>query len=111
MITENEISKKLRDIGVSTSTLGFNYIKSALMMIAEDEQILHLMTKRLYPDVAKKHNTTATRVEKAIRYAVEKSFLYGDLSEIEKLGICNISKGKLTNGEFLGAVYETLKYE
>lgn len=110
-ITEKRISEKLRRLGVPANILGFAYIKTAVMLIADDESYLYNVSKSLYPTIAKQHNTTASRVERAIRHSIEKTYLDGDIEEIQKLGAANIRKGKFTNGEFLGALYECLKYD
>lgn len=111
-ITEKRVSEKLRSMGMPASLIGFGYTKTAMMLIAEDEGYLHNITKRLYPTIADKYNTTSTRAERAIRHAIEKTYLDGDIEEItEMLGVANYRKGKPTNSEFLGAFYEFLKYE
>ena len=110
-ITEKRISEKLRSLGVSVNNLGFAYIKTAIVIIASDEAYLHGITKNLYPTIAKKHNTTWQRVERAIRHAVERTFIDGDLEELKSLGVVHYDSGKMTNGKFLGALYECLKYE
>ncbi len=110
-ITEKRISEKLRKLGMPANLYGFSYTKTAIELIAEDENHLHRITKTLYPTIAKQHNTTPCRVERAIRHAVEMMFLNGDLNELATLGVPKARDGKLTNGEFLGALYEYLKYE
>ena len=82
------------------------------MLIAENEEYLVHITKMLYPTIAEKHNTTPTRAERAIRFAIEKTYLDGDMDVItEIIGANRFRKGKPTNSEFLGAFYEYLKYE
>ena len=110
-ITEKRISEKLRHLGVPANIHGFSYIKTAIGLIASDEDYLHGITKNLYPTIAKKYNTTWQRVERSIRHAVERTFIDGDLEEIKTLGVVHYDSGKMTNGEFLGALYECLKYE
>ena len=110
-ITEKKVSEKLRRLGVPVSMFGFTYIKTSILLIAEDEDYLHSITKRLYPTIAKQYNTTTSRAERNIRHAIEKMYLDGDINEIESLGAASIRKGNMTNREFLGALYESLKFD
>ena len=106
-LTETQISKKLRNLGVSANLYGYTYIKTALELISEDKTYWH-RTTALYQGIARKHSTTVSKVEKAIRYAVEKAYLEGVLREIQELGAVSVSKCKLTNSAFIAALYEDL---
>jgi two-component system response regulator (stage 0 sporulation protein A) len=108
-VTEKTVSQTLRNMGVAVNNYGFTYLKHAVLMVSEDESYLHSITKRLYPEIAKKCDTTPQRVERAIRHAVEMVFSYGNPS-IQELGLPHFSNGKMKNGEFIGAVCECLKY-
>lgn len=110
MITERKVSEKLRSMGIPANLRGFAYIKTAVVLVSCDESYIYAITKRLYPDIARKHNTTASRVERAIRHAVEYAFLEGNVDEIGTLGAARYSDGKMTNSEFISALYENLKY-
>ena len=110
-ITEKRISEKLRRLGVPANILGFASIKTALMLIASDESYLHKITKKLYPTIAEKYDTEASRAERAIRHAIELAYQNGDLEEIATLGVIQTRKDRMTNSEFLAALYECLKYE
>lgn len=111
-ITEKKVSETLRRMGVPVSLIGFSYIKTAIMLIAEDEEYLVHITKMLYPTIAEKHNTTSTRAERAIRFVIEKTYLDGDMDVVtEIIGATGFRKGKPTNSEFLGGLYEYLKYD
>ena len=111
MITEKTISKKLRQIGMPVSTKGFVYIKTAVNLIESDENYIYAITKRLYPDIAEKHNTKPQRVERAIRYAIDRVFINDVIDSFRPSGFVRGRSGKMTNGDFLGAMYECLKYE
>lgn len=100
MITEKRVSEKLKELGVNPKYLGFDYITTAILLIAEDESYKHRITttKGLYATVAKEHNTTALRAEKSMRYVIQNKVNDPELS-------------LMTNGAFLSALYERLKYE
>ena len=101
------IQKLLMQIGIPANMLGFSYIVTALELIALDPDYLNHITKGLYVDVAKKCSSTAARVERNIRHAIEIGFLKGDLEEIEKIFHCSSysDKGAPTNSKFLAEVY------
>lgn len=111
MVTEKKISEELRTLGVPCSCKGFFYLKTAILMVQEDVSYLDQLTKRLYVDVAKKYDTTSSRVERAIRHVIERIYVVGNLKELSTLGLCDPLKGKMTNGQFIGALWERLKYE
>lgn len=100
---EKNIVKLLLSLGIPPSLKGFRASVYAVEMILEDPSVLDQVTKRLYPEVAKRMGSTANRVERAIRHAVEAMFDYQDTEEIvETLGLpTNLRKGKYTNSEFL----------
>ena len=88
-IETSGIQKLLMQIGIPANMLGFSYIVTALELIALDPDYLNHITKGLYVDVAKKCSSTAARVERNIRHAIEIGFLKGDLEEIEKIFHCS----------------------
>ena len=106
-IETSGIQKLLMQIGIPANMLGFSYIVTALELIALDPDYLNNITKGLYVDVAKKCSSTAARVERNIRHAIEIGFLKGDLEEIEKIFHCSSysDKGAPTNSKFLAEVY------
>lgn len=106
-IETSGIQKLLMQIGIPANMLGFSYIVTALELIALDPDYLNHITKGLYVDVAKKCSSTAARVERNIRHAIEIGFLKGDLEEIEKIFHCSSysDKGAPTNSKFLAEVY------
>lgn len=69
--TEQRVSKCLQQKSIPMHTLGFRYLKTALALLMENDSLIYAMTKELYPAIAKKHNTTPSRVERAMRYSLE----------------------------------------
>ena len=93
----------LLELGVSQAIRGFNCIACAIDLVVDDEQYINGVTTKLYPAVAKKLDTTASRAERAMRHAVEKTFDNGDYDLLVKIFGGGISKfgGKVTNSEFI----------
>ena len=110
---ENIISKKLIGLGIPTRLKGYKYMLSAIEQVLEDETSLEGVTKILYPDVAKKYNSTPQRVEKAIRHAIEVAWSRGKIDAIDELFgyTINNHKGKPTNSEFIALIADRLRLE
>lgn len=110
---ERRITEVLKDLGVPTHLKGYNYLRSAIAMCVEDRDILDCITGRLYPEVAKCHGTTASRVERAVRHAIEAAWDRGDLDVLKQYfgNTISLSKGKATNSEFLSCVATQLRVE
>lgn len=102
---EQTIMEFLRKMGMPANVKGYNYSLRAIQFCVVDPSYVDELTKRLYVDVAAYYNTTPSRVERAIRHAVEKVFDRGDIEYIYEVfgNTLNVKKGKLTNGEFLAA--------
>ena len=100
---EKNIVKLLLSLGIPPSLKGFRARVYAVEMILKDPSALDQVTKRIYPEVAKRMGSTANRIERAIRHAVEVMFDYQDTEEIiATLGLpTNLHKSKYTNSEFL----------
>ena len=110
---ERRISEVLRNLGVPAHLKGYNYLRTAIAVCVEDESILDSITGRLYPKLARHHDTTSSRIERAIRHAIEVAWDRGDL-EVLKQDFGNTvsaSKGKPTNSEFLACVAAQLRLE
>lgn len=110
---EERITDLLHEIGIPAHIKGYHYLRDAIMMATEDMDILNAVTKILYPTVAKKHRTTSSRVERAVRHAIEVAWSRGKLDTLEKLFGYTVSngKGKPTNSEFIALIADTLRLE
>lgn len=110
---ERSICEVLKRMGIPAHILGYKYAVRAIRMALDDHDILNNITKGLYPDIAKMYKTTPSRVERAIRHAIEVSWKRGDMEYIEELFgyTVNYEKGKPTNSEFIAIVMDHLRFE
>lgn len=110
---KTNVTNIMHDIGVPAHIKGYLYLREAIMMVYEDIELLGSITKILYPDIAKKYNTTASRVERAIRHAIEVAWNRGNIDSITELFgyTINVSKAKPTNSEFIAMVADKLRLE
>jgi two-component system response regulator (stage 0 sporulation protein A) len=108
---EGEITNIIHEIGVPAHIKGYMYLREAITMVVNDMELLSAVTKELYPSIAKKYNTTASRVERAIRHAIEVAWSRGQVDTINKLFGYTIhnDKGKPTNSEFIAMVADKLR--
>jgi two-component system response regulator (stage 0 sporulation protein A) len=111
MDLEAEITNIIHEIGVPAHIKGYMYLREAITMVVNDMELLSAVTKELYPSIAKKYNTTASRVERAIRHAIEVAWGRGQVETINKLFGYTIhnDKGKPTNSEFIAMVADKLR--
>ncbi|AIG26018.1 sporulation transcription factor Spo0A [Brevibacillus sp. 7WMA2] len=107
------ITSIIHEIGVPAHIKGYLYLREAITMVYNDVELLGSITKVLYPDIAKKFNTTASRVERAIRHAIEVAWSRGNLDSISSLFGYTVSntKAKPTNSEFIAMVADKLRIE
>ena len=107
------ITKILHELGVPSHIKGYQYIRDGIQMIYDNPEIVGGITKELYPDVAKKYNTTVSRVERAIRHAIEVSWNRGNWDLMEEIfgHSVDIDKAKPTNSEFIVTVADKLRLE
>lgn len=103
----NKNFKILRELGVPCNALGFEYIIDALAFCQSDESYLYKITTRLYPDIAVKHNTTGSRVERAIRYAITTTFESEHTKELKEYFP---KEKKPTNSDFIATIVKYQKY-
>lgn len=105
-----DITNIIREIGVPAHIKGYQYLREAITMVYNNTEILGAITRILYPEVADKFNTTPSRVERAIRHAIEISWKRGKIETINRLFgyTVNISKSKPTNSEFIAMVADKL---
>ncbi|MEE1085752.1 MAG: sporulation transcription factor Spo0A [Schaedlerella sp.] len=110
---ENRITDLLHEMGIPAHIKGYHYLRDAIMMAVDDMDVLNAITKILYPTVAKKYQTTSSRVERAIRHAIEVAWSRGKLDTIEELFGYTVSngKGKPTNSEFIALIADTIQLE
>lgn len=108
-----KIIEVLKDVGVPASIKGYEYLKVAINAVLNDRTYIDQMTKRLYPDVAAMCGTTASRVERNVRHAIEVAFDNMDPEQIAKyFGRCySCRKGKTTNSEFIAILAERIRVD
>ncbi len=113
MNLDASITSIIHEIGVPAHIKGYMYLREAITMVYNDIELLGSITKVLYPDIAKKFNTTASRVERAIRHAIEVAWSRGNIESISKMFgyTVNVSKAKPTNSEFIAMVADKLRIE
>ncbi len=106
-----QITEHLRQLGMPSHILGYRYVREAISMTLDSPDKIYRITKELYPDVAKKYKTTSSRVERAIRHAVEVAWNRGDLDYIGKIfgNTVSAKKGKPTNSEFIALLSDYMR--
>lgn len=107
------ITNIIHEIGVPAHIKGYMYLREAISMVYNDIELLGSITKVLYPDIAKKYKTTSSRVERAIRHAIEVAWSRGNYDSISSLFgyTVSMSKAKPTNSEFIAMVADKLRIE
>jgi len=110
---ETKVTNILHEIGVPANIRGYHYMREAIIMSVNDMDVLNYITKELYPSIAKKCNTTPSRVERAIRHAIEVAWNRGKVDAINALFgyTVNNHKGKPTNSEFIALIADKLRLE
>ncbi|MBQ7596806.1 MAG: sporulation transcription factor Spo0A [Clostridia bacterium] len=110
---ETRVTNILHEIGVPAHIRGYHYMREAILMAIDDIDVLNYITKELYPSIAKKCSTTPSRVERAIRHAIEVAWSRGKVDAIDSLFGYTVSthKGKPTNSEFIALIADRLRLE
>ena len=110
---EISITRMLHELGMPAHIKGYQYIRDGIVMIYNNPDIIGGITKELYPDVASKYNTTVSRVERAIRHAIEVSWNRGNWDLMEEIfgHSVDIDKAKPTNSEFIVTIADKLRLE
>ena len=110
---ETRITKVIHEVGVPAHIKGYQYLREAICMTVLDVDLMSSVTKILYPDIAKKYHTTASRVERAIRHAIEVAWTRGRLETIDALFgyTVHAGKGKPTNSEFIALIADKIRLE
>lgn len=110
---ESDVTNIIHEIGVPAHIKGYQYLRDAIMMSVDDNEMLNSITKVLYPSIAKRHKTTPSRVERAIRHAIEVAWSRGKMDTIDDLFGYTVSngKGKPTNSEFVALIADKIRLE
>ena len=108
-----QVTEILHQIGVPAHIKGYHYLRDSIIMAIEDPEIINAVTKQLYPSVAKAYNTTSSRVERAIRHAIEVAWDRGDVDVLNSYFGYTIhnTRGKPTNSEFIAMISDKLCLE
>ena len=110
---EVKVTEILHQIGVPAHIKGYHYLRDSIIMSIEHPEIINAVTKQLYPSVAKKFETTSSRVERAIRHAIEVAWDRGDVDVLNSYFgyTIHISRGKPTNSEFIAMIADKLRLQ
>jgi len=110
---KNLVTAVIHEIGVPAHIKGYQYLREAIIITVKDMEVINAVTKVLYPAVAKRFSTTPSRVERAIRHAIEVAWDRGDLETLQKYFGYTVSnsKGKPTNSEFIAMIADRLTLE
>jgi len=108
---EIEITKIMREIGIPANIKGYQYLRDSIIMAVDDMESVRTITKILYPSIAKRFKSTSSRVERAIRHAIEVAWTRGKTEVLEEMFgfTVNQNKGKPTNSEFIAQIAERLR--
>lgn len=110
---ETIVTDVIHDLGVPAHIKGYHYIRTAIMMVVENMDMLNYITKRLYPEIAKQYQTTSSRVERAIRHSIEVAWTRGHQETMNDIFGYTIQtyKGKPTNSEFIAMVADRIRLQ
>lgn len=110
---EVQVTEILHQIGVPAHIKGYHYLRDSILMSVENPDIINAVTKQLYPSVAKRYQTTSSRVERAIRHAIEVAWDRGDVDILNSYFGYTIhnSRGKPTNSEFIAMISDKLRLQ
>lgn len=110
---ERDVTDMIHEIGVPAHIKGYQYLREAIMMSVEDPDMLGSITKVLYPTIARKNQTTASRVERAIRHAIEVAWNRGRMETLDAMFgyTINTGKGKPTNSEFIALIADKIRLQ
>ena len=108
---ENDVTDMIHEVGVPAHIKGYQYLRDAILMVIREPEMLNSITKILYPTIAKRNQTTPSRVERAIRHAIEVAWSRGKMDTIDELFGYTVStgKGKPTNSEFIAMISDKLR--
>ena len=107
------VTNIIHEVGVPAHIKGYQYLREAIMMVIRDTDVINQITKQLYPEIAGKYHTTPSRVERAIRHAIEVAWGRGQADTVENIFGYTVSanRGKPTNSEFIAMIADKLRLE
>lgn len=110
---ENDVTNIIHEIGVPAHIKGYQYLRDAIIMSVDNREVINSITKVLYPTIAKMNKTTPSRVERAIRHAIEVAWSRGKMDTIDDLFgyTINTGKGKPTNSEFIALISDKIRLD
>ena len=110
---EEDVTEMIHEVGVPAHIKGYQYLREAIIMSVHNMDMLNSVTKVLYPGIAKKYQTTPSRVERAIRHAIEVAWSRGKMDTLDELFGYTISngKGKPTNSEFIALITDKIRLQ
>lgn len=108
---EAEVTAIIHEVGIPAHIKGYQYVREAIILTVQDMEMINAVTKMLYPEVARRFHTTPSRVERAIRHAIEVAWDRGDLETLQSYFgyTVNSAKGKPTNSEFIALLTDKLR--
>lgn len=108
---EAEVTEMIHEVGVPAHIKGYQYLREAIMLSVQNREMLEYITKGLYPAIAEKYGTTPSRVERAIRHAIEVAWNRGRADTLEAVFGYTVSdgKGKPTNSEFIALIADKIR--
>lgn len=107
------VTNVIHEVGVPAHIKGYQYLREAIIMVIKNIDVINQITKQLYPEIAEKYHTTPSRVERAIRHAIEVAWGRGQQATVERIFGYTVSaaKGKPTNSEFIAMIADKLRLE
>ena len=108
---EAEVTAIIHEVGIPAHIKGYQYVREAIILTVQDMEMINAVTKMLYPEVARRFHTTPSRVERAIRHAIEVAWDRGDLETLQSYFgyTVNSAKGKPTNSEFIAMISDRIR--
>ena len=108
---ETAVTNMIHEVGIPAHIKGYQYLRAAIMKVLDNSELIDAITKQLYPAVARQFNTTPSRVERAIRHAIEVAWDRGDLETLNRMFGYTIDhvKGKPTNSEFIAMISDKMR--
>lgn len=110
---EREVTAVIHEVGVPAHIKGYQYVREAIVIAVQDMDVINAVTKVLYPEVARRYATTPSRVERAVRHAIEVAWDRGDLDTLQRYFGYTVSntKGKPTNSEFIAMIADRIRLQ